>query len=174
MISCDTVQHLRTKTMTFLGISISSISSIDIFWNNSSVLWTAVLQYYFFCLIKFSRFCLCWIIMTTIFASFFQPGIPCVNGDSDVLLYAMLLIVKIFILGSSSMMYSILSTGQEISLYRRNFGPLNHLEENALLFASSPREVSWADFNLEGSYLHSLNCFSSCILTTNILKFLAL
>ena len=40
------------------------------------------------------------------------------------------------------MMASFLSAGQEVSLYQRNPGFLNHLEENVFLFASNTHEAS--------------------------------
>ena len=48
------------------------------------------------------------------------------------------------------MMASVLSIGQEVSLYQRNSGPLNHLEEDAL----NPHVASSAGFILDGTYLH--------------------
>ena len=55
---------------------------------------------------------------------------------------------------SSSVMASVRSAGQEVSLCQRNSGSLNHLEEDVSLFASNPRETSSAGFILNGTYLH--------------------
>ena len=46
--------------------------------------------------------------------------------------------------GSSSVMASVLSTSQNVSLCRRNDGPLNHLEEDVFLLASNPHETQSA------------------------------
>ena len=92
--------------------------------------------------------------------------------------FILLTINKCFTSGSSSVMTSVLSAGQEVSLCQRNFGPLNHLEEDAFLFSTNPREASSAGFILDGTYVHWLTLLPLCIcyvrLATNILNFLVL
>ena len=70
----------------------------------------------------------------------FQQNTLFVKSNSISFFSAIILTVdKCFTSGSSSMMASVLSTGQEVSFCLRTAGTLNHLEEDLFLFASNLR-----------------------------------
>ena len=104
--------------------SVSTFCNMEIFWYDSSDVWYSILWYCFFCLIicvaAFACIGSLWLLASVFFNQIFSVS------NRLVFYYILLTVNKCFASGSSSMMASVLSTDQEVSLCQRNSGPLNH------------------------------------------------